>query len=243
MPKPVERPKLDATMLDGVEGLAETPPETKAQLAELARMEVVTAGEAVSGFALALVLEGEASVCSTEGANVLRVGPRELVASHGTLPDVVALKLVAASAGARFAVWEQEAVRAALDACPWVVEELAGAADRLNALASAIRGDIGTLSVGARARLYELLSVFVAKPGDTLTSDATPVAVVCSGSVQVPEGAEGMTVGAGSVLFPRAEAQAALVGTEGVVLLVGDGGALAELGNESPSVAMLFRRG
>jgi hypothetical protein len=242
MPRPAARPKLDATSLDEADGLGDAPPEAKDLLASLARVETLAANQATSGFALGLLLDGDATVWTAADARITNAATGAVISSTGTLRDAVGLQIVAGTSGARVALWEREAIEEALRACPWVLEELAGAADRMLALAGGTTGDLGALDPGERGRLFEILAVVVARPGETVTSDAAPVAAICAGSVQVAEGDEGVTVGAGSVLFPRAEAQRALVGTDGAILLVGDASALAQVAAASSALAALFRQ-
>src|SRR5262249_39393542 len=56
---------VEPSLLDGVELLADLSPEARARLASAATVEVLAADEEVSGFAAALLVEGEASVCAT----------------------------------------------------------------------------------------------------------------------------------------------------------------------------------
>jgi hypothetical protein len=130
------RPALDAGVLDKVETLAGLPPEARARLASLARIEVLGAGDEVSRFGAALLVEGSASVGAI-AEPVSPVAQGVLVTSRGTQAEAVALRLVAGAAGARVAVWDQTAVDDALRAHPQVADALAAHADRLQALAAA----------------------------------------------------------------------------------------------------------
>lgn len=180
----------------------------------------------VSGFGAALLVEGGASVAATiVDERVSRVEPGALVPTRGTFADAVALRVIAGSAGARIALWDHAPLEDALRACPWVIEELAAHADRLQALAGATMGPLGELPEAARDRVLERLSVRVARAGDVIGQEGLAVALVCVGSVE----AGGAVLRAGEVLFPRAGADGGTAGPQGAILLVGDASASAEL--------------
>jgi hypothetical protein len=221
------RPTLDPGVLDNVEAFADVPPEMRVRLAALARVEVLGADDEVSGFGAALLVEGGASVCATiVDERVSRAQPGDLVPTRGTFADAVALRVVAESSGARVATWDQAVIDEALRTCPWVIEELAARADRLQALAGATMGPLSELDEAARDRLLERLEVHVAQPHEPIS---TAVALVCAGSVEANVDGAPVTVQAGEVLLPRAQAEGATAGPQGAILLIGDERAAAEL--------------
>src|SRR5262249_16807748 len=150
-----------------------------------------------------------------------------LVPTRGTFADAVALRVVAGAEGARVAVWDQPAVDDALRPCPWLSEELAAYADRLQALAGATMGPLG--------ELLELLWVRVARAHEEVSDEGLVAARVCVGSVEVKAGGRPVVVRAGEVLSPRADVEGAKAGASGAIPLVGDAAAAAALA-ESPSL-------
>jgi hypothetical protein len=230
---------LDAAALESVEALSDVPLEARAQLALLARVEVLGADEEVSAFGAALLVEGAASICATivdEPAS--RAVPGTLVPTRGTLTEAVALRVVAGPAGARVALWDQAAIEEALRASGRVLDELRARADRLQALAGATMGPLGELDEPTRDRVLGRLVVRVARAGEVV-EDAS-AALVCVGSVEVSEAGKPAVVRAGEVLFPRADAHVAKAGVQGAILLVGDAEVAAELAAGPPSLAALF---
>jgi hypothetical protein len=218
-----------------VELLADLPPEARARLAALAKVEALAADEEISGFGAALLLDGDASVCATiMDERVSRVEKGALIPTRGTFADAVALRVVAGAGGARLAVWDQSLVDEALRACPWVSEELVGHADRLQALAGAAMGPLGELDEDARAHLLELLSVRVSQAHEAVSDEGVAAALVCAGSVEVSEGGKPVVVRAGELLFPRGATEGAKAGAQGAILLVGDAAAAAALAESSP---------
>jgi hypothetical protein len=221
---------LDASALENVEAFADLPPETRARLASLARVEVLGADDEVSGFGAALLVAGAASVCATiVDERVSRAEPGVLVPTRGTFADAIALRVVAGSSGARVATWDQAVIDEALRSCPWVIEELAARADSLQALAGATMGPLGELDEATRDRVLALLSVRVARPQEAVSAAGAAAALVCAGSVDATAGGAPLVVRAGEVLFPKAEPEGAKAGAQGAILLVGDASAAAAL--------------
>jgi hypothetical protein len=234
-------PTLDGTMLDAVETLADVPPETRLRLVTIARVHDLGADDEVTSFAVAFVMSGEAHLCATiVDERVSRATAGTLVPTRGTFGEAVALRLVAGTTGARVAVWEQPAIDDALRTCPWVREELAGLADRLQALAGATMGPLGELDEATRGDVLDRLGVLVARPDDAIPSEVAAAALVCVGSVDVGEGDAAHVVRSGDVLFPRADALPAKAGAQGAILLVGNDAVLAGLVSGPLPVAQLF---
>jgi hypothetical protein len=233
---------FDASTLDGVEALADVPMETRALLASRARVEVLRADDEVSAFGAALVIEGGASVCATivdAPASPAPLGT--LVPTRGTFAEAVALRVVAGPAGARVVLWDQSVLAEALGSCPWVLEELAARADRLQALAGATMGPLGELDEATRNRVLDQLVVCVVRAREAVAAEGIATALVCVGSVELSAGSKPIVVRAGEVLFPRAEAQDdATAGPHGTILLVGDARFVSELDAGPPSLRLLF---
>jgi len=208
-------------------------PEMHQRLGGLARVEPLGADEEVSGFGAALLLTGDAAVCATiVDAPACRAAPKTLVTARGSLTEAIALRVVAGERGATLAVWEQAAIEEALKACPWVLEELAERADRIQALAGATMGALGDVDEAARNSLLDQLKVRVVQPMEEVAAQGSSppgVVVVGAGTLELHTGGETeRSLRPGELLFPRsvlegrAAPRSARAGAGGALLLVGE---------------------
>jgi hypothetical protein len=237
-------PFVAGVSLAEIKGFEDFPPETQLQLAKVARVERLATEEEVSGFGLALVLRGAVSVMPTV-ADVTcgSASERELIYGRGTLPDGVALRLVATAPDTQVAIWDFETIEPALAACPWVLEELQGVADRYQALAGVSMGPMGDRlddslrgMVLSRCRMVKLL------PGEVLVEKGKPVGglyIVGAGRLELGKdaasaGSEGQ-LGPGDFLFTQqilaggAAPTSARAGSAGALLMAADRHAAHEL--------------
>jgi hypothetical protein len=212
-----------------VDAFADLPPEMRAKLASLAKVEVLAADEEVASFGAALLVEGTASVCAAiVDEPVSRAVAGTLLPTRGTLSDSIALRVVAGPDGARMATWDQTVIDEALRSCPWVLEELTTRADRLQALAGATMGPLGELDEAVRDKVVALLDVGVARAKDAISADEGAFALVCAGTVDVVAGGYTLSVRPGEQLFPYLGLQRASAGALGALLLTGDLGKITE---------------
>ncbi|WP_044239673.1 cyclic nucleotide-binding domain-containing protein [Chondromyces apiculatus] len=250
-PKPEEAPTetlsagLTAHDLVGLDAFADLPEEMHVQLARSARVEALTPDEEVAGFGVALVLSGEASVCtSIVDTPALQAEGGTLVPSCGTLAEGMPLRVVAGPKGARVAVWDQPAIDEAIRACPWVVDELREVSDRLQAFAGATIGPLGDLEESQLHHVLERLRIQALEPGETIVLSGHPVpglVVVGAGTVEFFEQEPGPASAAarpGDILF----ASALLSGQESpATARAATGGALVLIG-EHPTLRALFEQ-
>src|SRR6185437_11896994 len=90
--------------------------------------------EEVSGFALALVIEGAVDLTATiVDAPAVRLQAGGVLRARGTVAHVAPVRLIGAVEASRVAVWDEKSVEQAFHACPWVEDELRAACDRLHA--------------------------------------------------------------------------------------------------------------
>jgi hypothetical protein len=222
-----------------VEAFADLAPEMRQRVAALARVEVLAGDEEVAGFGGALVIEGDATVRATIDDTDLSPAARgALVTIRGTAAESVALRVVAGAAGARVAVWDGAAIEDALRDCPWVLEELAERADRLQAMAGATMGPLGELDDAARRALLDKLRVRAVKPAEPFVAagaELDAVTLVCVGAMEVEDGDEPRLVRSGELLFANAGKNGdpapspARASTSGALLLVGDRALVEEI--------------
>jgi CRP-like cAMP-binding protein len=220
---------LDVALLAACRGLEDLPPETQAELASRARVDVLAPDQEVSGFGLALVTQGNVVVMPTiaEGACGY-AGRGEPVFSRGTLSEGVPLRVVALQDGAEVASWRPDDFEQVLVTCPWVADELKAVADRFQALAGAAMGPLGErLDDNMRQMLTDRCELLVLQEGDVLLEEGkTPAGlyILGGGSLEmVSGGAVQRELGPGDLPFASSvlthEPASALV-------RVGAGGAL-----------------
>jgi hypothetical protein len=184
---------LDVGLLAACRGLEDLPPETQAELALRARIEVLAPDQEVSGFGLALVTRGTVVVMPTIAEGACGTAARgEPVFSQGTLPEGVPLRAVALAEGAEVAVWRPEDFRHVLETCPWVADELRAVGDRFQALAGAAMGPLGDrLDDHMRSMLTDRCELRVLLAGDVLIEEGKPpggLFIVGAGHLEVVSG-------------------------------------------------------
>ncbi|MGH7272140.1 MAG: hypothetical protein ACREJ3_17045, partial [Polyangiaceae bacterium] len=199
----------DGLDLSTVEALVDLPDDARAAFGRAARIEDLARESEVSGFALALILEGTADLSATivdSSAQELREGA--ILRARGTIEVAAPIRLVATSERARIATWDEDAVADAFRACPWVEDELRGAGDRLQALVGVTMGPLGErLDPVLRAVVTSRLSLRVLAEHEVCASRGAPVpglVVVGAGELEVlaDDGApSGKVLGAGDFLF------------------------------------------
>jgi hypothetical protein len=214
-----------------VSAFADLPLETQQQLVGEARVEPLAADEEVSGFGAALVVEGNAAVCATIVDTPARRATRgTLVATHGSLADGVALRVVAGEGGAHIAVWDEDVLEAGLRACPWVLDELRNEADHLQALAGTTMGPLGEIDETIRDQIVTRLALHVVPPFEALVQKGAAVValiMVGAGTITIGEDGEseampGDFLFAGELMHARRAPETARAGAAGALVLMAD---------------------
>ena len=228
-PKDAE-PSIGVVSLATVAGLQDLPPEAQAELAANARIETLDVDEEVSAFAVALVIEGWASIMpaiADVACAFAQAG--DVVFTHGTLEDAVALRVVAGETDTRVAVWDRAALTHATADCPWVADELRLVADRFQALGGAAMGPLGDrLDDTLRQSVTDRCEVRTLMAGDEIVQQgkAVPGMFIVGGGTLELVNAEGERIGElgpGEFLFASEVMTAA---PAPAVARAGDGGAL-----------------
>lgn len=201
----LSEPLVAGVSLAEVRGFEDFPPETQLELARAARVERLGRDEEVSGFGLALVLRGTVSVMPAIADAACGVAKeRDLVYGRGTLEEGVALRLVAAEDDVEVAVWALDVIQPALDACPWVLDELKDVADNYQALAGVSMGPMGErLDDMLRGLVLERCKLVRLLPGEVLVEKGKPVAglfIVGAGRIEL--GADAASAGSEGELGP-----------------------------------------
>lgn len=240
---------------DDIPSLADLPEDTQRALADSARVDALSADEELSAFGAAVVLDGSAFVCATIVDVAATTAIRcSVIASRGTLEEPIGLRIVAGATGTKIAVWDAATFDAALQPCPWVLDEIRDAADKLQALVGATMGALGELDDPSREGTLGRLSTRVLAPGEPLVARggaSLGIVVVGAGSVELVDDAGGATrtLSCGELLFPQsaidgsAAPEAARAGATGAIVLVGDRKVASALFAEFPSLLELFATG
>lgn len=227
--------------LVNVAGLQDLPPEAQAALVASARLERLDVDEEVSAFAVALVVEGWASIMpaiADVACAFAQVG--DVVFTDGTLDESISMRVVAGETDTYVAVWDSEALKQATSDCPWVADELRVVADRFQALAGATIGPLGErLDDTLRQMVTSRCEVRTALPGDEIVSAGRPVDgmyIVGAGVVELTAGADVVgELGPGEFLFATSVMAAsnapmgARAGKSGALLLFAERHAAHEL--------------
>jgi hypothetical protein len=187
--------RIRGVSLADVPGLQDLPPEAQVELVGKAKLEKLDVDEEVSSFAVALVIEGWASI-SPSIADVscafAQVG--QVVFARGTLAEGVALRIVAGETDTLVATWDEKALEEATADCPWVGDELRVVADRFQALAGAAMGPLGErLDDTLRQSVTDRCQVKTLLPGDVIVTEGKAVPgmfIVAAGSVEIADGEE-----------------------------------------------------
>ncbi len=199
-------PFVAGISLAEIKGFEDFPPETQLSLASVARVERLATDEEVTGFGLALVLRGAVNVMPTI-ADVAcgAAGERDLVFGRGTLPDGVALRLVATAPDTQVAIWDFDTIEPPLQDCPWVLEELQGVADQYQALAGVSMGPMGDrLDDSLRGMVLSRCKLVKLLPDELLVEKGKPVGglyIVGAGRLRL--GNSESELGPGDFLFAQ----------------------------------------
>ncbi len=238
--------------LSAVDAFSDLPDDARNDFAHSGTTKILARDEAVSHFALALVIEGSADVSSAVvGAPVMRLQPQDVVRGRGTLEHVAPLRLVASANGARLAIWNEEEVAAAFRSCPWVEDELRVAGDRVQALVGATMGRLGDrLDAALRAQVTGRLVLRVLAEDEIVAKAGRPIPgllVVGAGElVLANERGPGAVLRPGDFLFPTEMLRAAVAPTDvraakdGALVLVADRAVAQELLVTCPPLLEIF---
>jgi hypothetical protein len=228
-PTSTRAPSLD---LSAVDGLSDMPDDARRAFADVAKVEELVRGDEISGFALALVLDGSVDVAAAlVSVSARRLESGEVLRGRGSIELVAPVRVIASSDRVRLATWGEHEVADAFRACPWVEAELRSAADHTHALVGVTMGRLGDrLDPSMRTEITNRLRLRVLMPHEMVTRVGAPVPgffVVGAGRLEFL-GAQGDPNGqalrAGDFLFPSEAIRAAAAPTS---VRAGEGGALA----------------
>lgn len=223
-PPPPSRPSLKPQTpptagvdLSNIEAFADLPDDARDAFAKAATMQPLGKDEEVSGFALALVLEGQVDLTATiVDAPAVRLKAGDVLRARGTVEHVAPIRLIGAVEASRVAIWDERSVEQAFHTCPWVEDELRAACDRLHAEVGLTMGPLGErLDWGLRTDLASRMTLRSLAEHEVFAMRGEPLPgllVVGAGELELlDEKSEqpGSRVRAGDFLFPTEVLRAA----------------------------------
>jgi hypothetical protein len=240
--------------LTNIEALSDLPDDAREAFARAAKVQELSEEEELTGFALALVLDGAVDLA---GADVetpaQRLAAGAVLRTRGTVEHVASMRIIAASEHSRVAMWEERAVEEAFRTCPWVEDELRAAGDQSLARVGITMGALGErLDPSLREQVLEKLNLRVLGEHEVFAARGKPIPgllVVGAGELELvgEDGAvNGAVVRTGEFLFPNEVLRAgvapttARAGKGGAVVLVADRGAAQELLVTCPPLLEIF---
>ncbi len=212
-----QAPATSGVDLTNVAAFADLPDDARDTFAKAAKVQPLGKDEEVSGFALALVLDGQVDLTATiVDAPAVRLRTGDVLLTRGTVEHVAPVRLIGAIEGSRVAIWDERSVEQAFHACPWVEDELRAACDRLHAEVGLTMGPLGErLDWGLRTDLASRMTLrslaeheVFATRGEQLPG----LLVVGAGELElIDENGEkpGTIIRAGDFLFPTEVLRAA----------------------------------
>jgi hypothetical protein len=237
-------PPTSGVDLTAVEAFVDLPDDARDSFSRAATLQELRRDEEVSGFALAMVVEGGVDLAATiVDAPAHRLNAGSVLRARGTIEQVAPVRLVGASERSRVATWDERAVTDAFRTCPWVEDELRAAGDRLQALVGVTMGALGErLDPDLRADVTRRLSLRTLAEHEIFASrgNAIPgLLVVGAGELELldDDGApNGTVLHAGDFVFPSESLRAAPAPN---TVRAAKGGALVLLADRSVAQELL----
>jgi hypothetical protein len=240
--------------LSEVEALSDLPEDARASFAKAASVQVLARDEEVSGFALALVIDGSVDLAATiVDSPAHRLQPGSVLRARGTIEQSASVRLVAASDRATVATWDERAVADAFGTCPWVEDELRAASDRMQALVGVTMGPLGErLDPVLRADVTSRLRLRALAEHEIFAMRGSPIPgllVVGAGELELVDedgSPNGTVLRAGDFLFPNEVLRAApapntvRASRGGALILLAERGLAQELLVTCPPLLEIF---
>jgi hypothetical protein len=253
-PAAPESPPSNGIDLSRVEGLSDLPDDARLEFANAATVQGLARDDEVSGFALALVLEGSVDLSATiVDAAAQRLNAGAVLRARGTIEAIAPVRLVGASDQSRVATWDEDAVTHAFRTCPWVEDELRAAGDLHQALVGITMGPLGErLDPSLRADVASRLRLRALGDHEVIATRGKPVPgllVVGAGELEMVDEngtATGMVVRSGEFLFASEALRAApapntvRAAKGGALVLMAERGVAQELLMTFPPLLEIF---
>ena len=243
--------------LSQVEALTDLPDDARTAFAGAATVRTLARDDEVSGFALALVLEGSVDLSATiVDAAAQRLEAGAVLRARGTIEPFSPVRLVGATETSRVATWDENSVTEAFRTCPWVEDELRAAGNRQQALVGITMGPLGErLDPSLRADVMSRLQLRALAEHEVITTRgaATVGLLVVGGGELELLGEDGTPNGTvlrpGEFLFPNESLRAAPAPSTvrasrgGALVLLAERGVAQELLVTCPPLLEIFAGG
>jgi hypothetical protein len=230
------------------------PETTLRSLSRDATVRTLARDEEVSGFGLAVVMQGSVDVAATiVDAAADRIHAGAVVRGRGTIDSIAPLRLIATGDPARVATWNEKQVAEAFRSCPTIEHGLRVAGNRIQALVGVTLGPLGDrLDPTLRTDVMNRLELRVVAEHETLARAGEPIpglVVVGTGEIELLGRygvREGLSLRSGDFLFPtqvlRAEpAPLSAQGAKGgALVLIADRRSAQELLVTCPQLLEIF---
>ncbi len=252
---PADPIRISNVELRGVEPFSQLPEEVQRSLVRTAIIEDLVPGEARTSFGAVLVIAGEASICAVNLDVPVKVATaRSFVASRGSLPEPVPMRILGGLSGTTISRWSAESFDQALSAFPRALQDCRAASDALQARIGLTLGALAEVDLATREEMLARLDVRVVEPDELITEEDGPMpglVFVVGGSVEVLEGDPAVVVAdvrPGDLLFPEAlwagvaAPLRSRAPASGALLLVGDRKLALDFAENVPIVGELLSR-
>lgn len=230
------------------------PETTLRSLSRDATVRTLARDEEVSGFGLAVVMQGSVDVAATiVDAAAQRIHAGAVVRGRGTIDSIAPLRLIATGDHARVATWTEKQVAEAFHSCPTIEHGLRVAGNRIQALVGVTLGPLGDrLDPTLRADVMNRLELRLVAEHETLARAGEPIpglVVVGTGEIELLGRSglrEGLSLRSGDFLFPtqvlRAEPAplSARGARGGALVLIADRRSAQELLVTCPQLLEIF---
>lgn len=196
-----------AAELESIEAFADLPDDARLDLARAGKVQSLVKEEEVTGFSLAIILDGEVDVAAMiVDIAAERLSKGRVLKPMGSLRESVPLRLICATPTARVVTWEATDIEATFKACPWVEDDLRAHADRVLALVGVTMGPLADrLDESIRTQITSRLTVREIPEGDELVQKGAPVrelVIVGQGVIElIDDGVAVGSVGTGEIVF------------------------------------------
>lgn len=240
-----------STVLDELPAFVDIPAEQRQIFFQEAKRKTLHAKEFVRGFALGVVLQGEAHVTGfNSDVVVAKLTAGVALRARGTVGKTLPLRMVAGSQGCEVVTWSEAPLQATLQACPWVDTELRSSANATLGLVGVASGLLGSLEPHIFEQLCSWLQPKILSAGDVALHEGEttpPLLVVGTGNIElVKNGSVERTLAPGELVLPPECAQGvraslqARAGAEGAVVMVVDKARRQAMQTSLPSIIALL---
>jgi hypothetical protein len=248
-PEPLAEPELEAPFfLGALEASGELTDAQRRELFRSVTVQSISADEELKVTGLALVIDGVVSVQATVSdvaAGTLKAG--EALYAKCSIPDAMSLRLVAEADPTKVAIWDLDAIEAALAGSSTLIEGLMQASNRIQAIAGCTMGPLGDrLDEGLRTSAIERLEVRVLQPDEIVASAGLPVPGMIIVGIGTVELERGDRLGPGDFLFAtevlggESAPSTARAGAKGAIIFFGARALAQELLVSCPPLLEIF---